>query len=527
MPKFLLIEISKFMKPKFFNFIKTEIRVVLISLVILFWACETHHDPFSALNMDPKIQTFRFSADSLKYKKSEPFKLLLKYQDDEKQMLTATFTFRKGHGDLFHSSFRKLRVDLNSITFEAPGVFDGEINFIPDSTGKLELDLELSDKVKLASARVEAFFYFNLRPVAKFTYRLQTSVSPYELDVDAADSYDPDTRTGSDQGKIEWFQWWFDDGTPWINTKANTYHHVFKRSGTYTVKLRVIDFDGGIDSLAQAIATNNQPPLAILQVDPVAGEAPVTIRYTATNSTDPDGRIVDYRIDFDDGSSSLDSAGAHVYHLDGNYRVRLKVQDNLGQTDTTGISVKVATHPRAFLNVTPLSGPFPLDCMFHGKTSYDPQGGKLKHDLYINGELRYNNIDSVIHTFDAPEKYIVRLVVTNQRNGLTAEAQQSVTVINLKPKANFNWEPQSPQHRTPVTYTSTTTDSNVTDEISYYKWTFPEGVTEEGANKNIVTHAFDAGFSTYSVKLEVWDKYRGTKFEGYSSITKIIPKSKY
>ncbi len=504
---------------------RTEIIFVLLFLLIVIWACETHRDPFSALNKNPLIQTFKFSADSLKFKQTEPYKLYLKYQDDEKQTLTATFTFISGHGDLFHSEFRKKSATSHSVTFEAPGVFDGELNFLPDTTGKLELELELSDKVKLASERVAAFFYFNLKPVAKFTYRLQTNVSPYELDVDASDSYDPDTKSGSDNGKIEWFQWWFDDGTPLITTKANTYHHVFKKSGTYTVKLRVLDFDGGIDSLAQAVATNNQPPLAILQVDPVAGEAPITIHYTATNSIDPDGRIVDYRLDFDDGTSSLDSSGSHTYQLDGNYRVQLKVQDNLGQTDTTGISVKVATHPKAILNVTPLSGPFPLDCILNGKKSFDPQGGQLNYDIYINGDLRYNNIDSVIHTFDAPEKYIVRLVVTNRRNGLTSEAQQAVTAINLKPIANFTWEPQLPQHRTPVTYTSTTTDSNITDEISYYKWTFPEGAVEEGANKNIVTHAFDAGFPTYSVKLEVWDKYRGTKFEGYSTITQIIPRS--
>jgi len=335
--------------------IKTEICLVLILLLILIWACETHRDPFSALNKNPLIQIFKFSSDSLKFKQSEPYKLRLKYQDDENQTLQATFTFLAGHGDIFHTNFRKKSADLKTVTFEAPGVFDGELSFIPDTTGKLELQLELSDKVKLASEQTEAFFYFNLRPVAKFTYRLQTSVSPYELDVDASDSYDPDTKNNSDKGKIEWYQWWFDDGTPLIKTKANTYHHVFKKSGTYTVKLRVLDFDGGIDSLAQAVATNNQPPMAMLQVDPVAGEAPVTIHYTATNSTDPDGQIVDYRIDFDDGSSSLESAGAHTYNLDGHYRVRLKVQDNLGQTDTTGISVKVATHPKAILNVTALS----------------------------------------------------------------------------------------------------------------------------------------------------------------------------
>ena len=86
----------------------------------------------------------------------------------------------------------------------------------------------------------------------------------------------------------------------------------------------------------------------------------MVISYTATNSFDPDGQIVAYRIDFDDGTSSLDSAGSHEYKIDKNYRVRLTVQDNLSQTDTTGVTVKVATPPVAILKVTPHEAPFPM-----------------------------------------------------------------------------------------------------------------------------------------------------------------------
>ncbi len=281
--------------------------------------------------------------------------------------------------------------------------------------------------------------------------------------------------------------------------------------------MKVVDNDGGVDSTIKVIPTNNQPPLAILQVEPLSGEAPLTIQYTATNSIDPDGKIVSYRVDFDDGTSALDSAGTHTYVRDNNYRVKLNVQDNLGQTDTTGVTVKVATPPVARLKVTPKEGPFPLDCIIDGTDSYDPQGGKLEPDIYIDNELRYNNIDSVVHTFNSPEKYLVRLVVTSKRNNLTDEAQQSVTVINLNPTADFIWQPESPQPRTEVTYTSTSTDSNLTDYISYYKWTFPDGNIKEGEDESIVTYIFSLDYTPYTVKLEVWDK-----FNAYDSIVKTI-----
>lgn len=492
------------------------ISIVIIILLII--ACEKHKDPFSALNKTPTIIDFSFSGESLKYKKGEVYKIRLKYQDDENQKLYATFRFTSGKGDIFHSSFVKVFQDSSLVKFEAPSVFDGNLNFIPDTTGKVEIVLELSDKVKQSNQKIETFFFYNLPPIAKFTYRILSTVSPYVVEFNATETVDPDS------GGIENLYWWFDDGTPWIPRKATIFNYSYNKSGRYTVKLKVEDNDGGIDSTENVVSTSNQPPLAILQVTPLKGEAPLTIQFTATNSFDPDGNIVAYRIDFDDGNSTLDSIGTHQYTYDNNFRVRLRVQDNLGQTDTTGVTVSVATSPVAVLKVSPATGPFPLDCIIDATGSYDKQGGKLKHDIYINGSLKYENIDSVIHNFAAPELYLVRLVVTSRRNNLTDEDQKSVTVINIPPKADFVWQPETPQHQTPVTYTSTSKDSNLTDEISFYKWTFPGGTVIEGSDRAIVNHPFDAGFNPYNVKLEVWDKYRGTKFEGYDYVIKTIPR---
>ena len=502
------------------------ILISIITLTMLILACEKRKDPFSALNKAPVIQEFSFEDDSLKFTKTQPFDisyLTLKYVDNERQQLTATFNFLTGSGKIFHTLFKEKTRKGNSITFDVPSSFnsdeDGRIGFIPDTIGLVEIELVLSDKVKLIEKTITAFFYKNLDPAAIFTYKLKSSVSPYELEVDASRSHDRDA------GKIEWYYWWFGDGTPTVKTGSNTFQHKYQRSGTYTVRLKVEDDEGGLDSTEQAISTNNQPPLAILQVDPVAGEAPLTIHYTATNSSDPDGEIVSYRVDFGDGASSLDSVGSHTYATDNNYHIKLRVQDNLGQTDTTGVKVQVATPPVAALMIAPTEGPFPLDCLIDGTGSYDPQGGKLEHDIYIDGKLTYDNIDSVTHTFDAPEKYLVRLLVKSKRNGLTDEVQQSVKANNLNPNADFVWVPEFPQHRTPVTYSSTSSDPNLTDEITHYKWTFPFGEIVEGEDKTIVIHTFDAGIDTYKVKLEVWDKFRGTKFEGYDSITKIIQKN--
>lgn len=494
---------------------KTVIAIFLsiTIIIILIISCEKYKDPFSALNKTPGIEEFSFASDSLKFKLDEPFRITLKYEDDESQKLIATFKFLSGHGDIFHTSFKEVSKTNNTLVFEAPSSFDDRLNFIPDTTGKIEIELELSDQVKLITKKAETFFFDNLKPVARFSWEKLSNVSPYVIEVDASASNDPDG------GKIEWYYWRFDDGTPEVSTEAKTNRHTYQQAGSYSVKLKVVDNDGGIDSTISVISTDNQSPVAILQVEPTSGKAPLTIRYTATNSIDPDGKIVLYRIDFDDGSSALDSAGTHIYNTDKVYQVSLKVQDNLGQTGTAQVPVTVATPPVAILKVTPIEGPFPLNCTIDGTDSYDPLGGKIEHFIHIDGELIYNNVDSVVHTFDAPQKHQVRLVVTNERNSLTDQKVQSVNVINLNPIADFTWYPEKPQPLNEVKYTSTSTDSNLTDFIAYYKWTFPDGDTVGGRDKSIVFHTFSLDYTPYAVTLEVRDK-----FDSRDSITKIIPK---
>lgn len=497
--------------------------LILIGLsfsLLVINSCEQKADPFSARNQQPGISAFSFQDDSMKFNKA-PFYINLKYRDEENQQLTATFRFKSGKGSIIDPSFELISKDGNSITFNAPEEFDGQLDFIPDTTGRVEIELEISDKVKTTTRTAEGFIYKNLEPVAKFRYTLLTQVSPYKIEVDADSSEDPD-------GEIVRYYWRFGDGSALVNTGSPTYQHSYQNAGIYTVRLTVEDSDGDLDSTEQAVSTNNQPPVASLQItpQPPSGPAPLTINYTGAGSYDPDGTISTYRVDFGNGISVPNVSGTHTYNVDGQFRVKLTVTDNLGATDTTSILVTVATPPVVNLTVSPAEGAFPLECIINGKASYDPQGGVLDHDIFIDGTLVYDNLDSVLHTFTVPKNsYLVRLLVTSQRNGLTAQATKSVNVINLDPVADFVWTPLNPGHLQPVTYdASASYDPNLTDFISYYKWTFPGGDTLAGPDKQVVTKPYDAGQNPYLVKLEIWDKFRNDPaLAGYATITKTIP----
>ncbi len=58
-----------------------------------------------------------------------------------------------------------------------------------------------------------------------------------------------------------------------------------------------------------------------------------TVEVDGTDSTDPDGQLVDYLIDWGDGSVTRDPSGRHTYKQAGRYDVSMRVTDNDGSVD--------------------------------------------------------------------------------------------------------------------------------------------------------------------------------------------------
>jgi PKD repeat protein len=93
----------------------------------------------------------------------------------------------------------------------------------------------------------------------------------------------------------------------------------------------------------------NQPPVAKLGVSPAAPRARQEVLFDASGSYDPDGKIVEYRWDFDgDGKIDLTATEAKVrytYLAEGNYVVGLTVVDNTGVSTTITYPVTVSGAP--------------------------------------------------------------------------------------------------------------------------------------------------------------------------------------
>ena len=133
--------------------------------------------------------------------------------------------------------------------------------------------------------------------------------------------------------------------------------------------------------------TSNQPPTASFVADPSSGQAPLTVSFDGTASSDPDGAPLQYAWDLD-GDGQLDDAftstATHTYTAPGSHTVRLRVEDGHGGSDEETVSIDV----RADANQAPtarIDAPTATTTWAVGDTvalqggGVDPEGGALEH----------------------------------------------------------------------------------------------------------------------------------------------------
>lgn len=85
----------------------------------------------------------------------------------------------------------------------------------------------------------------------------------------------------------------------------------------------------------------NSSPSAIITVDAATGEAPFTVNFDASQSTDSDGSVASYSWDFGDGNNAQTSQVSHTYSDFDIYTATLTVTDDDGATASSTVTVTV------------------------------------------------------------------------------------------------------------------------------------------------------------------------------------------
>ncbi|MGE5110412.1 MAG: PKD domain-containing protein [Acidobacteriaceae bacterium] len=92
-------------------------------------------------------------------------------------------------------------------------------------------------------------------------------------------------------------------------------------------------------------ASSDQPPVASLSVTPTSGTLPLQVTADASGSSDPDGTIASYSINFGDGTATSGPLASHTYYSAGTFTVKATVTDNLGATSSATKTVVVSVPP--------------------------------------------------------------------------------------------------------------------------------------------------------------------------------------
>ena len=110
--------------------------------------------------------------------------------------------------------------------------------------------------------------------------------------------------------------------------------------------------DGTVHRITYTAA--NQPPNAVVRANPTSGDAPLTVNFDGTGSSDPEGRPLGYSWDLNgDGTfgDATTATASYAYSTAGNYTARLRVTDDQGATDTASVTIAVGnTAPTAVID---------------------------------------------------------------------------------------------------------------------------------------------------------------------------------
>jgi parallel beta-helix repeat protein len=126
--------------------------------------------------------------------------------------------------------------------------------------------------------------------------------------------------------------------------------------GTYTINFMVMDDQSEWSSPATMILVieqnttvdpSNKAPIANIG-GPYQGNINESVRFNASQSSDPDGTIRSYTWSFGDNSSDTGSSPTHIYINPGSYQVTVQVTDDDGassRASTTIVITQVSSQP--------------------------------------------------------------------------------------------------------------------------------------------------------------------------------------
>ncbi|MCB1217143.1 PQQ-binding-like beta-propeller repeat protein [bacterium] len=331
--------------------------------------------------------------------------------------------------------------------FDLTGSSSGSVQVDTSATGIIRPAVRATgpDETAVALGSISLLIAGNSRPVAEAMATPTSGTAPLEVSFSGGGSTDFD-------GSIVGGGWDFDgDGAYDVWDDSDIVHvtgamHTYMEGGVYNARLRVLDDSGAwdVDTLTivvDGVPVSNVLPVADLQSDVSSGNAPLTVRFDASASTDGDGGIVEYAWDFDGNGTYEEISDSplveHLFSQPGSPLVRMRVEDTDGARATTTLLIEVNavdnSGPLADLQVTPSAGDAPLPVTLDASGSTDLDGSIVKYEWDFDGDgffESYGSGSSISHVYNSPGVFSAKVRVTDDA-GAQDLASSDVTVSVL------------------------------------------------------------------------------------------------
>jgi PKD repeat protein len=284
-------------------------------------------------------------------------------------------------------------VDYQWTVSDAQKASGSKVNFTFDSAGQYTIFLEVTDNDGLSATTQQTISVStapnpNSPPTAAFVATPTEGDSPLTVTLNGRDSVDSD-------GEVVHYKWTASNGQKASGANATT-TFTFDKAGTYTISLVVTDDKGDISSTANQTITVNKPkapqapPIALLEISPKEGEAPLTVNLYGSLSIDPDGSIASYDWKASDGQEAFEELAEMIFDIPGKYRITLEVKDNDGLVSAkvweivTVTESGTGTPPVAKIGEIPASGQAPFTLVLDASSSFDPDGGEIVYEWTVS-----------------------------------------------------------------------------------------------------------------------------------------------
>lgn len=207
--------------------------------------------------------------------------------------------------------------------------------------------------------------------------------------------------------------------------------------GNYTFILIVSDGEDRATALVN-LSVVSRPPTARLSAAPQVANLRTRVNFSALESGDPDGMVVQYLFDFGDGDRTLwteSPFSEHVYRAPGFYNATLRVRDDDGCESAPSEPVRIVVEnalPELSASITPETGNVTTVFRFSmDPESRDPDGEIVMCEWDFGDGHRATGAQA-LHSYDRPGNYTAVLRVTDNMGG-SSELSLRISVLNLPP----------------------------------------------------------------------------------------------